>query len=116
MKQDNLTARLLGYLRHLMNDDPVVREAHLMGPDHLQVSFQTKAGEMVAFMRTDSAGALPPLRVPVSLLEEDSQSGYEAVKQCVYGWLEANKEAIGHPSRGKDKKRRYLRMSRPIGN
>jgi len=104
MNQANVTACLLGYLRHLMNSDPVVRKAGLRGPEHLQASSETKAGEIVAFLRTDKVEALPPLRVPVSLLAKDSQSGYNGVGRCVYGWLEANKETLRHPVRSKPKK------------
>lgn len=116
MNQANVTARLLGYLRHLMNADPEVRKAHLKGPEYLQVSLQAKGGELVAFLRTDRSGALPPLRVPVPLLAEDTQSGYNEVRRCVLGWLEANKKAIRSPERSNPTKDNEIRTAGRLGN
>lgn len=116
MKQDNVTARLLGYLRYLMNSDPVVRKAGLEGPEHLHVSSETRGREIVAFLRTDRAGALPPLRIPAHLLAKDLPSGYNGVRQCVYGWLEANKEAIRPRVQRKPTKGGELTVSGPASH
>lgn len=116
MNQANLTARLLGYLRHLMNADPVVRKAQLRGPDHVQVSSETRDGELVTFLQAESPGTLPPLRVPVALLAEDNPLGYDGVRQCVYGWLEANKQAARRPVPRKSAKDSRLSVSRLPGS
>lgn len=116
VNQANMTARLLGYLRHLMDVDPVVRKARLRGPEHLQVSSGRKGGVMVAYLRTDRRGALPPLRVPVPLLAEDTRSGYNGVKRCVHGWLETNMGAGRRPARSKPVKGGKPRPSGPLDN
>lgn len=105
MNQANMTARLLGYLRQLMNADPVVRKAGLRGPEHLEVSSERKGGVMVAYLKTGGQGRdLPPLKVPVPLLVGDTRNGYNGVKQCVYGWLETNMGAGKRPARSRPEK------------
>jgi len=111
-----MTARLLGYLRHLMEVDPVVRKAGLRRIDHLQVSSVSNGEMMVAYLRTGSPRSLPPLRVPVLLLAEDMQSGYNGVKRCVYGWLETNVRADRRPERIRPIHTSKPRPSGPLGD
>src|SRR5512146_905668 len=86
----NLTARFLGYLRYLMEVDPVVHNARLSGPEHVQVSSRKKGDELIAYLKTERTGRMPPLRVPVPFLVDDKAAGYNGVKKCLYGWIEAN--------------------------
>jgi hypothetical protein len=97
----NLTARFLGYLRYLMEVDPVVHNARLSGPEHVQVSSRKKGEELIAYLKTERSGRMPPLRVPVPFLVDDQTSGYNGVKKCLYGWIEANIGTETRKARGK---------------
>lgn len=116
VNQANATARLLGYLRHLMDVDPVVRKARLSGPQHLQVSSGRKGGVVLAYLKAGRRGALPPLKVPVPLLADDTRKGYNGVKQCVYGWLETSVGAGRRAARSKSVTGGKPRQPGPLDN